>query len=176
LGKEAEAREWRTRSSQLLEATIKRFWTGDRFVAFRVSDGGQIDSDSLLLSMPLILGSRLPKEIQTRMVANLSKPDRYLTQNGLASEPPASRYYTPDGYWRGPIWAPTTMILVESLDEIGQQQLADTLREKFCRMAQMQGMSENYDALTGQGLRDPAYTWTSSVYLIFAHELFLKRR
>ena len=174
LGKDAEARDWHAKSVHLLEATVKRFWTGDRFVAFRVVDGGQIESESLQLSMPLILGNRLPKEIRTRMVENLSKPDHFLTQYGLASESVKSGYYTPDGYWRGPIWAPTTMILAESLNEIGQRQLADTLREKFCRMAQREGMSENYDALTGKGLRDPAYTWTSSVYLIFAHELFTR--
>ena len=176
LGKEAEASEWHTKSNRLLDATIKRFWKGDRFVAFHESDGSQIESESLQLSMPLILGNRLPKEIQAQIAANLSKPDRYLTEHGLASESVKSKYYTADGYWRGPIWAPTTMILAESLDEVGQHQFADTLREKFCRMAQTEGMSENYDALTGKALRDPAYTWTSSVYLIFAHELFARNR
>jgi putative isomerase len=38
-------------------------------------------------------------------------------------------------------------------------------------MAARSGMAENFDAITGEGLRDPAYTWTSSVFLIFAHEL-----
>jgi len=32
------------------------------------------------------------------------------------------------------------------------------------------GFAENYDALTGEARRDPAYTWTSSVFLILAHE------
>jgi putative isomerase len=176
LGKEKEAVEWQTRSSQLLAATIKRFWTGDRFVAFRVSDGGQIESESLELSMPLILGSRLPATIQDKIVANLTEAGRYRTDHGLASEAIKSKYYTPDGYWRGPIWAPTTMILAESLDEIGKRQMADSLREEFCRMAQAEGMSENYDALTGKALRDPAYTWASSVYLIFAHELYTRHK
>jgi hypothetical protein len=39
-------------------------------------------------------------------------------------------------------------------------------------MAQESGMYENFNAITGEGLRDPAYTWTSSVYLIFAHQLW----
>ena len=39
-------------------------------------------------------------------------------------------------------------------------------------MAQKSGMSENYDAQSGAALRDPAYTWTSSVYLLFAHKLW----
>jgi putative isomerase len=43
-------------------------------------------------------------------------------------------------------------------------------------MAQRSGMSENYDAQTGAFLRDPAYTWTSSVYLPFAHKLWEESR
>lgn len=68
------------------------------------------------------------------------------------------------------------MIFAESLDGIGKRQMADSLREEFCRMAQTEGMSENYDALTGKALRDPTYTWASSVYLIFAHELYTRHK
>lgn len=32
------------------------------------------------------------------------------------------------------------------------------------------GCAENFDALTGDGLRDRAYTWTASVMLVMAHE------
>jgi hypothetical protein len=53
----------------------------------------------------------------------------------------------------------------------GEHALAKKVREDFCQMAQQSGMYENFDAITGGGLRDPAYTWTSSVYLIFAHQL-----
>ena len=38
-------------------------------------------------------------------------------------------------------------------------------------MAQKSGMAENFDAETGDALRDPDYTWTSSVFLVFAHDL-----
>jgi hypothetical protein len=34
--------------------------------------------------------------------------------------------------------------------------------------------SENYDALTGAPLRDKAYTWGASAFLILAHELLAK--
>jgi putative isomerase len=176
LGREKESEDWHLRSARLLNATIHHFWDGNKFVAYHVGDHTPIESDSLQLFMPLILGSRLPKEIQTRMVEQLKDPARFLTQHGLATESLKSKSYTPDGYWRGPIWAPTTMILSQSLEEIGQREFANKLREQFCLMAQDQGMSENYDAVTGNGLRDPAYTWTSSVYLILAHELLLQAR
>jgi hypothetical protein len=63
------------------------------------------------------------------------------------------------------------MVITSGLDEVGEKPFADDLRLRFCRMVAKNGMSENFDAITGAGLRDPAYTWTSSVFLIFAHQL-----
>ena len=64
------------------------------------------------------------------------------------------------------------MVIVESLDAIGEKAFALDLRLKFCQLVAKNGMSENFDAITGVGQDDPAYSWTSSVFLIFAHELF----
>jgi putative isomerase len=63
------------------------------------------------------------------------------------------------------------MIITAGLDEMGEHTLSDALKERFCIMAQKSGMGENFEAQTGDALRDPAYTWTSSVFLVFAHEL-----
>jgi putative isomerase len=122
------------------------------------------------VDMPIILGTRLPASVQAKLVADLRKRSSE-SSFGLASEPESSPFYTADGYWRGPIWAPSTMIITAGLDEMGEHTLSDSLKERFCRMAQKSGMAENFDAQTGDALRDPAYTWTSSVFLLFAHEL-----
>lgn len=36
-------------------------------------------------------------------------------------------------------------------------------------------MAENFDALTGKPLRDQAYTWTASVFLVLAHEYLARK-
>jgi putative isomerase len=170
LGWPAEARQWKQQSNQLLERMLQRFWRDGAFVAIRVTDGRPIHSQSLLLDMPIILGTRLPASVQTKLIADIRKRASE-SSFGLASEPKSSPLYTADGYWRGPIWAPSTMIITAGLDEMGEHTLSDSLKERFCRMAQKSGMAENFDAETGDALRDPAYTWTSSVFLLFAHEL-----
>jgi len=170
LGRPAEALKWKQRSAQLLARMLARFWTGNEFVAFSVVDNTKIHSDSLLLTMPILLGNRLPPEVRSALVKDLMKRSAE-SAFGLPSEPPNSPFYQADGYWRGPIWAPSTMIIVEGLDRMGEHDFADSLRRKFSEMAQRSGMAENFDALTGTSLRDPAYTWTSSVYLLFANEL-----
>jgi hypothetical protein len=170
LGRPMEARQWKQQSDQLLERMLRRFWRDGEFVAIHVADGRTIHSQSLLLRMPVILGTRLPALVQTKLVADLRKRASESTF-GLPSEPESSQLYESDGYWRGPIWAPSTMIIATGLDEMGEYALADLLKERFCLMAQKSGMAENFDAKTGDALRDPAYTWTSSVFLVFAHEL-----
>lgn len=170
LGRPEESKSWQERSNKLLKVMLSRFWEGHEFVAFRVIDGRVIHSDSLLLVMPIILGHQLPELVQRGLISDIEKR---MAQSpyGLPSEPPTSRSYQADGYWRGPIWAPSTMIIAEGLDDMGRHDLANALRERFCLMAQRSGMAENFDAKSGAGLRDPAYTWTSSVYLIFASQL-----
>jgi putative isomerase len=170
LGRPAEARQWKQQSNQLLERMLQRFWRDGTFVAIHVTDGRPIRSQSLLLDMPIILGTRLPASVQAKLIADLRKRASE-SSFGLASEPENSPFYTADGYWRGPIWAPSTMIITAGLDEMGEHTLSESLKERFCRMAQKSGMAENFDAQTGDALRDPAYTWTSSVFLLFAHEL-----
>ena len=105
----------------------------------------------------------------------ISKSGRFRTAHGLATEALARKAYKPDSYWRGPVWAPVTMLLAEGLDASGEHAMARKLRQDFCEMAQQsEGTYENFDALSGKRQRVPAYTWTSSVYLIFAHQLLME--
>ena len=96
--------------------------------------------------------------------------DKFLTPYGLATEAVGSPYYEPDGYWRGPIWAPSTLLLTEGLERCGEYDLASEIAKRYCDMAAASGFAENFDALTGEGLRDKAYTWTSSVFLTLMDE------
>ncbi len=172
LGKPQESREWGRRADDLLQKLLAQYWKGDHFVALRSGDHKvAAEGDSLILFLPLILGNRLPEQVRAKLVAGLKEKGRFLTEHGLATESLRSPLYQADGYWLGPIWAPSTMIIAEGLDAVGEKTMARDIRRKFCEMAARSGMSENYDAVTGAGLRDPAYTWTSSVFLIFAHEL-----
>lgn len=169
LGKQSAS--WRMRADHLLQVLLDRFWNEDRFLARHAISGEPIESESLLLLVPLVLGPRLPVEIFSKMVAGLKRSDRFLTPNELATESVSSESYQASGYWRGPIWAPATLLIVDGLLQGGEAELARTIAIRFCNMAQAAGMAENFNAMTGEALCDPAFTWTSSVYLILAHEL-----
>lgn len=158
---------WSATADRLHALLMERLWTGETFTARRPA--GEIDagSDSLIQFMPLLLGKRLAPGIAERLVARL-RAGAYLTAWGPATESPDSPLYEDDGYWRGPIWAPTTYLLWDGLRCQGETALAAEVAQRFCTLANRSGMAENFDALTGGGLRDRAFAWTSAVYLLLA--------
>ncbi|WP_245984053.1 hypothetical protein [Lentzea flaviverrucosa] len=42
---------------------------------------------------------------------------------------------------------------------------------RFRATCEESGFAENFDALTGEGLRDRAYAWTAGAYLLLAGEV-----
>ena len=166
LNEAAEARRWNTEADALREKLLTELWDGQRFMALRMPEGEEMRENTLIEAMPLVLGKELPPPIREKTVQRLR---RYLTSHGLATEHPDSEYYLANGYWRGPIWAPSTLLLVDGLRRGGEEALADDIRTRFLRMCRDSGFAENYDALTGKGNRDPAYTWTASVFLYLLH-------
>ena len=117
-----------------------------------------------------MLGDILDAEKREKLVKILE--DDFLTEHGLATEMPAGDKYYSDGYWRGPIWAPTTYLLVDGLRRGGYESLAKEIAKRYCRMSCKiaKGNYENFDALTGKGLRAPGYTWSASVYMLLHWE------
>ncbi|HBS44624.1 MAG TPA: hypothetical protein DEA91_09540, partial [Paenibacillus sp.] len=161
LGLTDESTAWRRLGEETLEKMLRHFWKDGRFTACRSGTHEASDGDSLLLFVPILLGKRLPEPILRALLDGLRDESRFLTPNGWATESVKSPYYTPDGYWRGPIWAPSTMLLVEGVAAAGDVELASEVARRFCNMLNKSGMAENFDALTGQGLRDSAFTRTS---------------
>jgi glycogen debranching enzyme len=166
LGRASDAEEWHRRSQFTFDNLLKTLWTGDRFMT-RHAITGEVNEQahSAIPCTPIVLGRRLPREIRGALADRIREN---LTEWGPATENPESPLYEPDGYWRGPIWAPPTMILVDGLRNAGETELANTIAERFCTLCANSGFAENFDAVTGTPLCDKAYTWTSSTFLMLA--------
>lgn len=159
------AAEWKAARDQLLDALLDQLWTGEAFVAVGTASGRRSTTTSLLNLLPLLLGTRLPADVRDVLGARVRE---HLTAYGPATEPVDSPRYENDGYWRGPIWAPSTALIEDGLRASGFTVLADSVSERFRRLCERSGFAENFDAQTGEGLRDRAYTWTAAVYLLLA--------
>jgi glycogen debranching enzyme len=84
-------------------ALLDELWDGERFLSRPARGGAPAQSASLLDLMPIVLGDRLPDKVRDRLAEQI---EAHLTAFGLATEHPGSPHYEPNGYWRGPIWAP----------------------------------------------------------------------
>ncbi len=158
------ARHWTDRADHLIEAIIAT-WNGHAFPARDAHTGTTWTSASLLDLMPIVLGDELPEEIRAVVAGRIGE---HLTEHGLATELPSSPKYEDDGYWRGPVWAPSTALIEDGLRRSGFVELADEVARRFRALCERSGFAENFDAKTGLGLRDRAYTWTASTYLVLA--------
>ncbi|MDW4909344.1 glycogen debranching protein [Streptomyces sp. ADMS] len=171
LGFPDDARRRTETADAIQAALLDELWDGERFLS-RPAHGGPISrSASLLDLMPIVLGDRLPAKVRDQLAERI---EAHLTAFGLATEHPGSPHYEPDGYWRGPIWAPATVLIEDGLRRAGHERLADEISTRFRALCETSGFAENFDALTGHGLRDRAYTWTAGSYLLLARDHHLR--
>jgi hypothetical protein len=163
LGRTSESKDWIRTSQELLQGLME-LWNGRCFVPQRIKEGRElvpVECRSLIPYIPIFLGNRLAPDVREALATGI-KP--LVTEFGVATEHPESECYEPDGYWRGPIWAPSTVLIAYGLADSGYEEMAVTIARRFCNTCVRSGFAENFNATTGEGLRDRAYTWTSSAF------------
>jgi len=156
---------WRGARDRVRDALLVELRDEDGFFARGALSGRESPRTSLLPALAVAAAEHLPEPVRELLVSHV---EAHLTPWGLATERPDSAAYEPDGYWRGPIWAPSTVLVEDGLRRAGATGLADTVSARFRALCEASGFAENFDALSGEGLRDRAYTWTASAYLILA--------
>ncbi|MGN7970745.1 amylo-alpha-1,6-glucosidase [Microbacterium sp. 22296] len=158
---------WRAERDRVQQALLAELRDTEGFFAVGGHSRRESKRTSLLTLLPVLASDRFPAEVGTQLAEQIA---HHLTSWGPATQLIGTPEYESDGYWRGPIWAPSTMIIEEGLRRGGHVALADTVNQRFRALCEESGFAENFDAITGEGLRDRAYTWTASVYLVFADD------
>jgi putative isomerase len=165
LGEKEEAEQFKNQADTLFNLLLERLYDSDGFFGRVGKNGEKIEiRSSLILRLPIIIGYRLDKDIMDCLVSDLE--GSFETKFGLATEGLTSNYYRENGYWLGPIWAPVTYLFIHALKNNGYEEVGNRLRDKFLDLTLTGGMAENFDPLTGKGLVDTSFTWTSSVFLL----------
>jgi glycogen debranching enzyme len=98
----------------------------------------------------------------------------FITDWGVVTEHPESPNFIRQGHWRGPIWPPSTMLIVDGLRAVGENELALELSRKYAALVRKSRFCEKFDPLGGSEMADRAYTWGSSVFLILSHDYLMK--
>ena len=162
-----DQRSWRTEHDAIVSAMLGELWNGTSFVAISATSGQPSKTGSLLTLLPIVAADDFTADVVNVLAHDIAG---MVTDWGPATQLPTSDEYEDDGYWRGPIWAPSTILIEDGLRRSGHVALADDLAGRFLRLCERSGFAENFDAVTGAGLRDRAYTWTASAYLILARQ------
>ncbi len=139
LGLHEEAEKYDSRSKRALNLMISRFWNGERFVGYTCGDHRLIDTKSIMFYRPLVLGSRLPKEILDKMVEDLSVEGRYLTPYGLLSVQMNSIDYNKASFGNAGVSASENMLILTGLYEAGYRNFAKEVAKRFCDGMKMGG-------------------------------------
>lgn len=140
VGRGDESETWTAHADELTAAVVSELWDGERFTARTVTSGRRWSSDSLLDLMPIVLGERLPQPVREHLATAIAQ---HQAPAGLATEKTTSPLYQPDGYWRGPVWAPSTLLIEDGLRRAGHAALADDTSLRFRQVSERSGFAEN---------------------------------
>lgn len=169
-GRKEESSQWKQKAKELAQKMLRYFFIHNQPVAKKMNTGESISSKSLLPLVSVIAGQYYPEEITKEIVTTLLSED-YLTDWGIATEAISSESYQEDAYWRGAIWGPTTLLVVEALEDLGYVEDAKKVAQRYCKLNKKSGFSENFNALTGKPLRDRSFSWTAATYIHLAKKI-----
>ncbi|MDR0689091.1 MAG: hypothetical protein LBG08_02325 [Spirochaetaceae bacterium] len=163
LGRGEEGRRWKARAEEMFSALMYRLHTPAGFVS-RLPRTGEADSGAscLINLLPLLIHYRMDRSAVDALVRQL---EGFEGNYGLATEKRDSPYYRKGGYWLGPVWAPVTLLFVDSLYAAGYSGAAARIAAKFRQLPALGLMAENFDPDTGEGFDDNAFAWTAGAYL-----------
>lgn len=166
LGEDEHSEASKKLSNHLVDQLLTQFWDehSNCFIARDLQYFEPIRTgDSLLMCMPLLVGKHLPSNVIDALLHALKS---FECPFGFATENPNSPYYKYNGYWLGPVWAPTMCLLVSAIEAFDKV-WATALRTKFLHAVSVGGYAENFDPFTGEGLVDYGFAWTAAVTLEF---------
>ena len=135
----------------------------------RIKDGSFIQEPGCEAYTPLWTEIATSEQVEKMMplFTDTSKFSTYIPFPTIAADNPK---YNPKGYWRGPIWLDQTYFAIRGLRNYGYHELADqyTLQifDRLQGLKEGAPIHENYGTHTGERLKAPHFSWSSSHLLM----------
>ena len=170
LGIEPDASMWRKRSAAVVNRMIEDLWDEEKGVFQAMYHHDPIHVLTPFNLFPLWTG-QLPDHIRSKLIEHLTSPNEFWGEFALPTVAYCDERFDPSTMWRGPVWANINYFMIEALQQAGEQQLADDLREKPLDLIRAQpGIFEYYNSETGIPPEQAAETfgWTAAVFIDLA--------
>lgn len=135
----------------------------------RLKDGSFIQEPGCEAYTPLWTEVATADQVKAMLplLTDTAKFSTYIPFPTVAADNPK---YNPRGYWRGPIWLDQTYFAIRGLRNYGYNKMADEyiLQVFDCLQGLKEGapIHENYGTHTGELLKAPHFSWSSSHLLM----------
>jgi hypothetical protein len=103
-----------------------------------------------------------------RMVKVLESPGFCLGDASARAVPSYDRFgfgFSPDRYWRGPVWANINWLFMRGLERYGFDEHAGHLRQTIIDLVEGEGFYEYFDPASGGGHGSNFFSWTAALFL-----------
>ena len=170
LGIEFEARMWRKRASAIMRRMIQDMWDQESGLFRALHEEQPIPVVTPFNLYPLWTG-QLPDEIRERLLAHLTTPEEFWGDFALPSVAYNDANFDPQTMWRGPVWVNINYFFIEALRQIGEDDLANVLRDRTLNLIMSHtSIYEYYNAVTGEPPETAAdvFGWTAAVFIDLA--------
>ncbi len=158
---------WAEQTAQAIETTL---WDEEHglYVDFDVVADAPIHAHVAAGFSPLYAGIPDASRAQ-RMYEYLTSPSFCVLDD--ASCYPVPSYdrqapgYSPNRYWRGPVWINVDWLLEQGLRRYGFDAYADKVHQAMLHLVQQHGFFEYFNPETGQGHGTDDFSWTAALFL-----------
>lgn len=174
----AESAMWQRRATALVSQMIKHFYDPEAGLFWTIKDHIPVKVVTPFNLYPLWTG-QLPEEIKDRLLTHIKNPAMFWGKYKLPTVARNDPKYDPKTMWRGPVWANINYFFIEALNTVGENVLADELRDSTLDMIMAhKGIFEYYDAETGVPPQRAVniFGWTSAVFIDLAIQASQKKR
>lgn len=146
-----------------------RLWNDTHaiYLDFDLAAGEPIPAHVAAGFVPLFAGIPSVERAQS-MYKRLNSPSFCSLDEACYPVPSNSRQatdYSPNRYWRGPVWINVDWLLMHGLARYGFDAYAERLHQAIIDMVQQHGFYEYFSPETGQGHGTNQFSWTAALLL-----------
>jgi hypothetical protein len=163
------------------ESIRKRLYHKERgvFDAFDIRSGELLELETASGFMP-IFGGAASREQADRIYQYLNSKSFCALHQGNCFTIPSfdtqKEGFKRENYWRGPVWININWMLSQGLRRYGFLQKADSLSRHILELPMRFGFSEYFDSFDGRGYGSKDFSWTASLFIDTAYEIYVKTR
>ncbi|GHO45990.1 amylo-alpha-1,6-glucosidase [Ktedonospora formicarum] len=155
------------------QAINQKMWDDEHgiYLDFDLVENKQIDAYSVAGFVPLFAG--IPDQARAQRMYTYLNSDSFSPLGGEAYAIPSydrnTSEFSPNRYWRGPVWINMNWLLSHGLRRYGYHEYAQRLRQTIIDLPQRHGFFEYYNPFNGEGHGTDQFSWTASLLLDVLH-------